>query len=355
MSDEVSLKGAPDRARAFPELPAELDLSGASAEALARHGVPRRPDPEREPFLAERWAQVFGERLSIVPARLEPRPPGLSPVPAFGVGGWAGVGRARLEPRVLGTDLSGDGSGARDPFASPTTFVDPEFSGDGSGTGDPYVSPATFVSAEWVMPEITGNPFDLDQYLAIWVGLDGFPEADQDVEGPEGPPQILRGGISASTNGTELRWAARAQWFTNSDAGSVAPAIVNFPVESGDRVGVVVCVTEPRLASVFFANLSRDHGTSVALEAPGPHVRSSGATAEWIVEGGDPSTALPFTPVTFENCVAGSSGEVFHLTPDPVLTNMFEMVGLDERGPDVTATRVTSPTSAVVDWIATPV
>jgi Peptidase A4 family len=331
MTDDLSQTSAPDRVRGFLAPPAELDLPGASAEALARHGVPRRPDPEREPFLAERWAQAFGGRLSIVPAHLKSPPPVLPPTPAFRVGGWAGVGRVRLEPR----------------------FLDPEFSGGDSETGDPYVSPATFVSAEWVMPEVAGNPFDLGEYLAIWVGLDGFPEADQDV-GVSNTRQILRGGISAWTNGRELRWSARAQWFT-SDAGSVDVEIANFPVEDGDRVGVVVCATEPHSASLFFANLSRNQGTSVALEAPGPHVRSPGSTAEWIVEGGDPSTALPFTPVTFESCVAGSSEEVFHLTPDPVLTNMYEMIGVDERGPDVTETRIVSPTSAVIKWIATPV
>lgn len=336
MTDDVSQIGASERARAFPAPPAELDLLGASADVLARHGLPRRPDPEREPFLAERWAQAFGGSLSIVPARLESRPLGPlrgASLPDFRVGGWAGVGRVQLKPG----------------------FLDPEFSGSGAGTGDSYVSPATFVSAEWVMPETTGNPFDPGEYIAIWVGLDGFPEPDRDFGEGDGPRQVLRGGISAWAHNGVLRWSPFAQWFTSPNEDLMEPAIVNFPVESGDRVGVVVCVNEPRSASVFFANFSSNQGTSVALETTGAQVRSSGTTAEWIVAGGDPSTALPFTPVTFESCVAGSSDEVFHLTPDPVLTNMFELIGLDERGPDVTETHVTSPTSAVIEWIATPI
>jgi hypothetical protein len=215
------------------------------------------------------------------------------------------------------------------------------------------VVPATFVSAEWEVPQLKGDPANLDDYLLIWAGLDGFPEADEDLVEIPPPGQILRGGVAAVPGGSEFRWVAWAQWYT-SEYGVTGATVTNFPVQSGDTVGVVICVTEPRSATVFLANLSREHGTSVVVPAPAAAPRffgSAGTTVEWIVEGGDPSTDLPFSPVTFRECVAGSPGEVIHLQPDALVTNMFAVEGFAEQGPDVTRTGVTSPTTAVVEWV----
>jgi hypothetical protein len=43
------------RLRLLPPAPAGFDPFAATAEALARHGLPRRPDPETEPSLAALW------------------------------------------------------------------------------------------------------------------------------------------------------------------------------------------------------------------------------------------------------------------------------------------------------------
>jgi hypothetical protein len=335
MSDDVSQGRASGSARGFQAPPDGFDPLAASAAELAQHGLPRRPDREREPFLAARWAKTFGQPLSIVRADLaiEPiAPPRPSAPPDFSVDGWAGVARRMLRPR----------------------FEDPEFGG-ASAAADPYVRPATFISAEWVVPRLMGDPGDFDAYISIWVGLDGFPRADEDLEYSATPQQILRAGVQASSNssGTEFEWVGWIEWYT-TELGGTRASVENFPVQSGDRVAVVVCVPEPKSAAVFFANLSRDHGTSVPLDAPAPRLRSAGVTAQWIVEGYDPSISLPFSPVTFESCVAGSSDEVFHLTPDAVETNMFKLDGIGEPGPDVTTTRIASPTTAEVEWIGAP-
>jgi len=332
MNEDVSKATASGPARRFQAPPDGFDPSSASDAELARHGLPRRPDPEAEPFLAERWANVFGRSLSIVPAELEPRPitpPRAAAPPDYSVDGWAGVGRKMLEPR----------------------FLEPGFGG-GTSAGDPYVRSATFVSAEWVVPRLMGDPGDFDAYISIWVGLDGFPDADDDLDPVARPQQILRGGLQAYSNpdGSSFEWFGWTEWYS-SELGALRANITNFPVQSGDRVGIVVCVPEPKSATIFFANLSRDHGTSVALEAPAAHMRSAGRTAEWIVEGLDYSISLPFSPVIFEECVAGSSSEVFHLTPDGLETNMFKLDGIGELGPEVTRTRIISPTSAEVEWI----
>jgi hypothetical protein len=340
MTVDESGPGNPNRMRSFEAPPEGFDPLTAAADLLSRHGIPRRPHPEREPYLAGRWAEVLGRPLLLVPAELAADPPsprrGDAEPPNYGVEGWAGVGRAMLETRFLDPDAPPIGIGA---------------------VPDTYTRPATFVSAEWVVPDVTGDPGNLDNHISIWVGLDGFPEGDLDWGERVNALQILRGGVTASgyPDGGAFRWHAWAEWYTYEPEGeveeSVRGTVTNLPVQSGDTVGVVVCVGEPRSATVSLANLSRDQGTSVAIDTPSPHGHSGGATAEWIVEGGPPATSLPFTPVSFDSCVAGSSSEVFHLTPDAIATNMFEVPGIGERGPDVTRTRITSPTTAVVEWV----
>lgn len=325
-----------DRVRSFEPPPAGFDPATASAKVLSRYGLPRRPDPEREPYLAERWASVFGRPLSIVAAELASdslsfrgRQDALT---SYGVDGWAGVGRAITR---LGISQGG-----------------------GPPPAGSYFAPATFVSAEWEVPQVMGDVADLDKYLSIWVGLDGFPEADVNLVEPP-PGQILRAGVAAVPGGSEFRWVAWAEWWASEFGGTLA-TVTNFPVQSGDTVGVVICVNQPRSATVFLANLSREHGTSVVVPAPAAAPRffgSAGATVEWIVEGGDPfllrpGTNLSFSPVTFQQCVAGSLDDVIHLQPDALVTNMFALEGIaQEPGPDVTRTSVTSPTTAVVEYV----
>jgi len=327
--DAAEISGS-DRVRSFEPPPAGFDPVTASADALSRHGLPRRPEPESEPYLAERWATVFGRPLSIVAAELASDPLMFrapeDAQPNYSVDGWAGVGRAIVR---LGISDPGIGGGPVPAGA--------------------YLVPATFVSAQWEVPQLMGDPANPDNYLWIWVGLDGFPESDEDAAAA--PGQILRAGVMSVPGQSEFQWAAWTEWYT-PQLGGVPATVTNFPVQSGDTVGVVICVTQPRSATVFLANLSQQHGTSVVVPAPAgaPWLRSAGTTVEWIVEGGDPSVSLPFSPVTFQECVAGTSGEVIHLQPDALVTNMFEVEAL-ESGPDVTRTSVTSPTTAVVEWV----
>jgi len=329
-----------DRVRSFEPPPAGFDPGTASADALSRYGLPRRPDPEREPYLAERWASVFGRPLSIVAAELASEPLPFrgrqdTTLTSYGVDGWAGVGRAIAR---LGSSQGG-----------------------GPPPAGSYFAPATFVSAEWEVPQVMGDVADMDKYLSIWVGLDGFPEADVDLVEPP-PGQILRAGVVTVRGGSEFRWMAWAEWWA-SEFGGVLATVTNIPVQSGDTVSVVICVNQPRSATVSLANLSRAHATSVVVPAPAAAPRffgSAGTTVEWIVEGGDPfqptTTNLPFSPVTFQGCVAGSLGDVIHLQPDALVTNMFAVPPeTGEPGPDVTRTSVPSSTTAVVEWVGAAV
>lgn len=321
------------RVRGFAAPPVGFDALSAPADVLSWHGVPRRPDPADEPYLAERWADVFGRPLSIAAAELviDPVSQPAPSAPDFNVDGWAGVGRV-IAPVVI-SSRTGRGGGV---------------------LNGGYEAPATFVAAQWEIPQVTGDPSNLDEFLSIWIGLDGFPAGDLSLVGePPTSDQILRAGVMTTPSSGGFQWLAFTEWYS-SDQGGVRATVTNLPVQSGDTVGIVVCVTRPRSATIFLANLSRNHGTSLEVSAPAQIIRSSGTTVEWIVEGGDPSISLPFSPVTFQGCVAGSSQEVFHLTPGDKLTDMFQVEDLAGRGPNVTSTIVTSPTTAVVEWIGAP-
>lgn len=164
--------------------------------------IPRRPDPEREAYLVVRWASVFGRPLSIVGAELASEPLMLrgrtDALTNYGVDGWAGVGRAIVR---LGISDPGIGGGPVPVGA--------------------YLVPATFVSAEWEVPRVTGDPANLDNFLSIWVGLDGFPGADEDLVEEPVPGQILRGGVTVLRGESEFRWVAWAEWYT-SEQGECA-------------------------------------------------------------------------------------------------------------------------------------
>lgn len=146
--DAAEVSGS-DRVRSLEPPPAGFDPGAASADGLSRHGLPRRPDPEREPYLAERWASVFGRPLSIVAAELASDPlmfrGRADALTSYGVDGSAGVGRAMVRLGI-----------------SP---------GAGPPPAGSYVAPATFVSAEWEVPQVMGDPANLDDYLLIWAGL----------------------------------------------------------------------------------------------------------------------------------------------------------------------------------------
>lgn len=174
MTGDAAEIGGYDPVRSFEPPRAGFDLGTASSDALSRRGLPRRPDPEREPYLAERWASVFGRPLSIVGAELASDPLMLrgrkDALTSYRVDGWAGLGRA-----IVRRGISDPGIGG------------------GPVPAGAYLVPATFVSAEWEVPRVMGDPANLDDYLSIWVGLDGFPEADDGLVEEPVPGQILRG------------------------------------------------------------------------------------------------------------------------------------------------------------------
>src|SRR5437868_10787769 len=57
--------------RNYDPPPAGFDPHTAPDAVLLRHGLPRRPDPERNPDLARIWKRVFARPLTYLKAELE--------------------------------------------------------------------------------------------------------------------------------------------------------------------------------------------------------------------------------------------------------------------------------------------
>ncbi len=295
--------------RTYPAPGAGFDPHTAPDYLLRRHGLPRRPDPDREPELSRLWTQAFAHELNFVEAELAVDPhrsgrtalwvPGGPSVPQ----GWSGAFR-RQSP---GSDFS---------------------------------DPATMVYAQWVIPEVLGvDPGDGDLQVGFWIGLDG---ADQ--------MELLQAGVAAIVSpglfSTSIEWYAWTEWYT-ALTDSPAQSVQNFPVGAGDEIAVMVCARQPTSGFVSLANLTRKIATSVVVPAP-PGLHSYGATAEWIVEVPSGPALPTFEPITFTQCTAGSDTEVFHLQPDGLVVNMEG----NSDGTPLTRSTILSPTSLQVQWKA---
>jgi hypothetical protein len=293
------------RYRSYDPPPAGFDPHTAPDAVLLRHGLPRRPDPEREPQLARIWKRVFARPLTYLKAELKvekamsDRNPLRDKDPVFGPVGWAGAIVRQ---------------------------------------GQPF----TWVFAEWVIPQVTGHKhfWEADIPIGFWVGIDGFTMNND---------QVLQAGIAAVLS-TSWRWFLPhsvigywvwAEWWPKG-----AVTVSNFPVEPGQTVSFVVCAPQPGdFASVFIANASTGYGTSVGIDAP-EGTTSEGDSAEWIVEKPDNAKVLlQFSPVTFNDCWAGKPNHIVDLG------SAFETNIVGASG-NLTDAKIMQPNSVVVTWKA---
>ena len=309
------------RIRTYPSSPRRFDPHTASQEELLRHGLPRRPDPEKEPQLARLWKRVFARPVRFVEAKLaidpvmSARDPLRASADKFGASGWAGVVK-RMEQ------------------------------------GSDFTQPATMVFGHWKLPFVPAISPNETIAVAFWVGLDGHASLD----GPAAT-QVLQGGVAAQVNpppwwwpwaGWSVKWWAWTEWFSllhKDDDSAKAVAVENFPVAPGDQIFVTVYTPQPDFGFISMTNISRGIGVSVGVPAPSDIV-AHGQSAEWIVEVPENSPHIPlFSPVTFSDCTAASPNGIFNLTggfptaiADPTDVNAW-----------LTKTSIASPTIAVVE------
>jgi Peptidase A4 family len=253
----------------FPPPPKDFDPATASAQALARHGLPRRPDAKNEPGLRKLWDRALARKPTFLQARLvEER-----------------VWRSHPHRAPAGGDfgpLGGHWGGAVVQVAS-LNLNPPE--------------PANVVFAEWKVPTISTTPAESGtQIVGFWVGLGGY-----------GTNSLLQAGTAATLTGSTVSYWAWTEWFPANYK------VDNLAVSPGDVVSVLVCAPQPTQGFVSMMNQNTNQAISVGISDPLGTTPYDGSTVEWIIEA--TGSQMPnFGTVAFTQVTAGTQHHVIDLT-----------------------------------------
>jgi hypothetical protein len=317
-AEEARRSDVLERTRSY-DGPVELDHRSATSDDLVRHGLPRRPDPESEPRLAELWERHLGRRFRYLRAELSiddvlgrrdplwrhpDHPRGLPDEGSFGPSGWGGA------------------------------VSRPARRGWGTIGGRPLH--ANVVYGQWTVPGIfpASDPAG-DITAGFWVGLDGWDNG-----------QVLQAGVAVTVHpDAHVDWWPWYEWYTTKYRDP-AVRIDNFSVSPGDTVSVLVCAPTPEHGFAAFHNLTTEEATTVGIDQPGSDITSVGSTAEWIVEGISPELPVFLPSITFTGCTAGTQTTTFDLVPLGFTT---EIAG-SAAGSTLTASSIASDSVAVVQW-----
>jgi hypothetical protein len=301
MSDENVLK----HIVCYDTPPIDFDPSTAEARVLRKHGIPRRPDAEKEPHLREIWDRAFASKPKFIKAEVA--------VDHI----MSKRKRPVIDKKLDRVDFSPSGwAGAVVPV-SQFNYNPPQ--------------PVNVVYGEWFIPNVTPIPNEPPggQTVGFWVGVDGY-----------GNNQVLQAGTAATVSGTNVVNWVWTEWYP------IPPIqVTNFPIKPGDYITVLVCAPQPDHGFCSMLNKTTNQATSIGINNP-PNITSVGATAEWIVEG--ISSILPvFSTVVFHNVSAGTKDHAFNLGSGGIIT---EITGAG--GKNLTYASIVSPTSVIVKWLA---
>jgi hypothetical protein len=294
------------RYRTYDSPPAGFDPGTAPQEVLRRYGLPRRPDPEKEPKLAALWKEVFDRPTTYITAQLELEPVSSGPRPA-----------------APGAPIAGSWGGAQVPARSPST------------------DPMNMVFAQWVVPTVSPlNQTGEGLYIVFWVGLFGG-------------DNLMQAGVRAkvpSGYSDTVEWDAWTEWYSMKYQDAPKP-VTNLPIAPGDTVCFLVCAPQPNVGYVSISNLSQGFHTSVTVVPSHADLVLTSPTAVWAVE--TTGNELPFYySVEFNNCVCSSQQELYELTPSGVLQNVTSIQAGHPYDYPITHAYIDSPTRLVVPWLA---
>lgn len=255
--------------RTYEPAPDGFDPSQASDRQLLHHGLPRRPDAEKQAA----WRAVWDKAISRPTTWI---------VPEF----------HEMPERTHGPMLA-DGVADRAELANATST---NWSGaaDFAAKGSPF----RWVAGQWTVPN-PHAPGSGSYYASEWVGIDG-----------DGSNDVLQAGTE--TEVIEILWFTLTNvytWFEWFPAGEVA--ISNLSVSPGDVMYCLICVTSTTTATVYFSNQSTNVSTSFTITAPAG-TSLQGNSAEWVVErpsvNGQATSLTDYDVVYFDECLAGWSG-----------------------------------------------
>jgi hypothetical protein len=299
MSDEEVLK----HIVCYDAPPTDFDPAKAEARVLRKHGIPRRPDAEKEPHLRKIWDKALASKPTFIKAEVAVDHT------------MSKRKRPVINKKLDRVDFSPSGwAGAVVPV-SQLNYNPAE--------------PANTVYGEWFIPNITPIPNEppQGQTVGFWVGIDGYTNG-----------QVLQAGTAATISGTDVVNWVWTEWYP-------IPAIqvTNFPIKPGDYITVLVCAPQPDHGFCSMLNKTTNQATSIGINNPA-NTTSIGATAEWIVEG--ISSILPvFSTLVFSNVSAGTKDHAFNASGG-IIT---EITGAG--GSNLTFASITSPTSVLVKWL----
>ncbi len=261
----MSLAGAPDGATLPPgrdvvftgcEAPeAEFDPATASAEALAAHGLPPRPDPQREPALSAHWRGMFVEEpIKFITAELTqnaplPRDDGFLQGNNFALGGGSA---RRLTARQLSRNWAGAVAGAHSGM---------RFNG---------------IVGSWCVPTLGAASTEGEESLiSAWIGLGGARRYDRSM-----PQMGSEHGWHADGNEVHRLWC---QWWQGDHGEAMLSTIItNMPLQPGDKLLFSLVLTAPDEVLCHVKNVTQGGLlTGVRGRSRRPAKASS---AEWVVE-----------------------------------------------------------------------
>ncbi|HEY5207735.1 MAG TPA: G1 family glutamic endopeptidase [Roseiarcus sp.] len=308
--------------------PRGFNVLDASDRELMLHGLPRRPNPETHPLLADKWSRLAARRFEFIEPKFEIAPFKRSVDVAL-------VERRRLieqellrfERKELVRDRGklmfdlafdlrlSDRVDLKSKIAELLALL-PETSSNWSGAyvKRPASEPLMTVTGQWnvngVSPPFSATGLADGTYLCgVWVGIDGTQGTNDVLQAGTGSQCVVTGGKFVSTS-----FFAWTEWFS---LGSIV--VANFPVAAGDEISCTVCAPFGNThGTALFNNLTSGLTTTIGINPPAA-VSLSGNVAEWIVE--DPSTAsntlYPFPnygSTFFNGCTAGTKSFEFNLS-----------------------------------------
>jgi hypothetical protein len=261
--------------RTYEPTPEGFDPLKATDRQLLHHGLPRRPDAEKEPEWRAAWERALARPTTWIT-------PEFAEIKGRKHGPLRPAGRKKLPPRSEATDLanatSGNWSGAA----------------DFSPAGKPY----RWVAGQWTVPN-PHAPGSGSYYASEWVGIDGWGSGD-----------VLQAGTE--TEITEVLWFTISSvytWWEWYPAGEVA--ITNLPVSPGDVMYCLICVNSTTSATAYFSNQATGVSTNFTITAPSG-TTLAGNSAEWVVErptvNGSVASLTDYDVVYFDECLAGWFG-----------------------------------------------
>jgi hypothetical protein len=298
----------------FPFPPPDFDPLRASPEELAKYGLPRRPDRERQPELLEAWLRLFQPPLIFVPAELETFFP-LVQVPRI----------RQILPNKSRFSESQNWCGASIVPSGGNQFV--------------------LMFGEWTVPKPEEPPpaeqgpkgKENQYYCSTWIGFDGNRRYLDSTLPQIGTEQKVTVNDKGKT--TSHEYSVWFQWWARNQVKIRRKTLKNITVGEGVSVMAMVWVIDPHHVVMVFRTFAPMNQITILVKrvpqvwltpAKTAKIRPaiSGATAEWILER--PETLKPnnaklelfakYNPVQFRHCVAGTAPAAGLPTSEETLT-----------------------------------